>query len=155
MDPGEREVTVTVTVYYKYNWCYQLAACLRNTLTYFPRVRRVSGRDLKKPNGPVTSGGHHRSHRVIYTRLQLHYPRQGFCLPPRDIAVRDYESDDPHKPFAAVWNGDEEHRHGRLRIEMLLRGDNRCRRSRGITERQACLVRGNDAGGWAHYERAQ
>ena len=64
------------------------------------------------------------------------------------------KSDDPHKPFAAVWNGKEKHGHGLQRVEMLLSGDNRCRRSRGITERQACLVKGNDAGGWAHYERA-
>ena len=34
-------VTVTVTVYYMYNRCYLLAACLRNKLTYFPRIRRV------------------------------------------------------------------------------------------------------------------
>ena len=66
----------------------------------------------------------------------------------------EIEPGSSHKPFAAVWNGKEKHRHGRLRIEMLLSGDNRCRRSRGITERQACLVAGNHAGGWAHYERA-
>ena len=40
------------------------------------------------------------------------------------------------------------------RILMMMEGDERCRRSRGISEKSACLVENNDAGGWGHMERA-
>ena len=60
---------------------------------------------------------------------------------------------DPHSVEEPIWRGG--HEANRQRIEWLLGGDVRCRRSLGLTERKACLVQDNDAGGWAHYENTK
>ena len=60
------------------------------------------------------------------------------------------DESDPHSVDEPIWQGS--HGANRQRIEWLLTGDTRCRRSLGLTERKACLVKDNDAGGWAHYE---
>ena len=66
-----------------YNRCYLLAACLRNKLTYFPRIRRVRNWGFDNSKDSATSGDttdYKGSTTVDYSK---HYSRLGICPPPR------------------------------------------------------------------------
>jgi hypothetical protein len=120
-----------------------------------------------RPNIDTTQLERHR--RAVWSASEVHILEEGLAtyisprIPKGDAATRmDKWSDengtrirastDPHSVDEPTWR--VAHGANKQRIEWLLTGDERCRRSLALTERKACLVKGNDAGGWAHYDGA-